>query len=208
MSRNREMKMNALTDEIETTKLVIKNMVCGRCIKVVKEELEKLELDIRSISLGEVIVSGSIKSLPINKIKTVLEENGFELIEDKKAKTIEKIKLIVLKLVRDEEIVNRHPINFSDYISRELNLDYPYLSSLFSSVENITIEQFIILQKVEHAKELLKYGELTLSEIAYKIGYSSVQHLSNQFKKVTGLTASQFKLLAENTRKALDKVDS
>ncbi|MHB1688899.1 MAG: AraC family transcriptional regulator [Ignavibacteriaceae bacterium] len=193
-------------NNVETTTLVIKNMVCNRCIKVVKEELEKLKVDVRSIALGEVVVSGTVKELPMEKIKSVLEENGFELIEDKKAKTIEQIKLVILKIVRDDELANHLSMNYSDYIIKELNMDYHYLSTLFSSIENITIEQYIILQKIERAKELLKYGELTLSEIAYKLGYSSVQHLSNQFRKVTGLTASQFKEITQNIRKSLDKV--
>ena len=187
-----------------TTKLLIKNMVCGRCIKVVKEELEKLGLDVRTIVLGEVIVENTLNKTQIDKIKKVLEDNGFELIENKRAKLIEKIKLEILDLVRNDEEGNPTEANYSDYIVEKIGIDYHYLSTLFSSVENITIEQYIILQKIERAKELLKYGELTLSEIAYKLGYSSVQHLSNQFKKVTGFTASQFKNMTENIRKPLD----
>ncbi len=195
-----------MKEQTKTTKLLIKNMVCNRCIKVVGEELDKLGLEVISIVLGEVIVKGNVNETLLGRIKNVLEDNGFELIEDKKAKLIEQIKLIILELVRQSD--GREPFdgNYSDYIVDKLNLDYHYLSTLFSSVENITIEQYIILQKIERAKELLKYGELTLSEIAYKLGYSSVQHLSNQFKKVTGLTASQFKSMTENRRKPLDKV--
>ena len=181
-------------------------MVCNRCIRVVKEEFQKIGIKTRKISLGEVITEQPVKNLPINKIKLVLEENGFELIEDKKAKTIERIKNFVINIIYD----NNRPINesnkFSVLIEKELGLDYNYLSGLFSSLESITIEQYIILQKIERAKELIKYGELTLSEIAYNLGYSSVQHLSNQFKKVTGFTASQFKLNTDNMRKPLHKV--
>ncbi len=191
-----------------TSKLLIKNMVCNRCIKVVKEELEKLGLDVRSIVLGEVVVNGKYDVLPVERIKAVLEQNGFELIEDKRAKLIEQIKLVILELARNHAGSDAEDIKYSDYIVKNIGMDYHYLSGLFSSVENITIEQYIILQKIERAKELLKYGELTLSEIAYKLGYSSVQHLSNQFKKVTGLTASQFKNMTENIRKPLDKVGS
>ncbi len=191
---------------METSVLLIKNMVCNRCIKVVKEELERLGLDVRSIVLGEVVVNGNKKDLPYDEIKKVLEENGFELIEDRKAKKIEQIKLIILDLVRRDDEKNPLNENYSDYIVEKTGMDYHYLSNLFSSVENITIEQYIILQKIERAKELLKYGELTLSEIAFKLGYSSVQHLSNQFKKITGLTASQFKNMTGNTRKPLDKI--
>lgn len=195
-------------NDVLTFKILIKNMVCNRCIKVVKEELEKLGLDVRSIVLGEVVVNGKYDVLPVERIKAVLEQNGFELIEDKRAKLIEQIKLVILELVRNYGGSDAEDIKYSDYIVKNIGMDYHYLSGLFSSVENITIEQYIILQKIERAKELLKYGELTLSEIAYKLGYSSVQHLSNQFKKVTGLTASQFKNMTENIRKPLDKVGS
>ncbi len=198
------MRQSSKDSRAVTTKILIKNMVCNRCIKVVKEEFEKLGLDVRSIILGEVIVNGVLDGVTVNKIRKVLEENGFELIEDKRAGIIEKIKLVILDLVRNDDETIQSGIKDSDYIVDKLGMDYHYLSTLFSSVENITIEQYIILQRIERAKELLKYGELTLSEIAYKLGYSSVQHLSNQFKKVTGLTASQFKNMTENTRKPLD----
>ncbi len=190
----------------KTTTLLIKNMVCNRCIKVVGEEFKKLGLDVRSITLGEVIIDGEKDKLPLNKIKMILEENGFELIENKSAKIIEKIKLTILELIRHDNLGQFANENFSEIIVEKLGLDYHYLSSLFSSVENITIEQFVILQKIERVKELLKYNELTLSEIAYKLSYSSVQHLSNQFRKVTGMTASQFKNMTSNTRKPLDKL--
>lgn len=183
--------------------LIIKNMVCNRCIKVVKEELEKLNIKVESIELGEVTVSGT--SFPYKEIKRVLEDNGFELVEDKKARLINRIKSIIIEIVHSDKL-EQMDANFSEYLEKKLNTDYTYLSSLFSSVENITIEHYIILQKIERAKELLKYNELTLSEISYRLGYSSVQHLSNQFKKVTGFTASEFKLLTDNNRKPLDKV--
>lgn len=184
--------------------LVIKNMVCNRCIKVVKEELEKLGLQIKSIRLGEVIIENAPDDFPWNEVKSALEDDGFELLEDRKAKVIEQIKIEIIKLIHSDEVMP--DISLSDFISSKLNLEYHYLSTLFSQVENVTIEQYFILQKVERVKELLKYGELTLSEIAFKLGYSSVQHLSNQFRKVTGMTASQFKLIAENLRKPLDSV--
>jgi AraC-like DNA-binding protein len=142
----------------------------------------------------------------MQRISNVLEENGFELIEDRKARTIEQLKLAVLKLVRERGEGRNQKTRQSEYLSNELGLDYHYLSTLFSSIENITIEQYIILQRVERAKELLKYGELTLSEIAYKLGYSSVQHLSNQFKSVTGFTPTSFKKLTGSVRKPIDKV--
>ncbi len=188
------------------TTLLVKNMVCNRCIKVVREEIEKLGFNIKSIVLGEVVVEEKINDEFHSKIKSVLEDNGFELIEDKKAKLIEHVKLVILDLIRRDKVENPLDENYSELIVEKLGHDYHYLSSLFSSVENITIEQYIILQKIERAKELLKYRELTLSEIAYKLGYSSVQHLSNQFKKVTGLTASQFKNMTGSFRKPIDRV--
>jgi len=191
---------------VAATTLYVKNMVCDRCIRVVREEMKRLNLDVRSVTLGEVIVAGNVSELPMKQISNVLEVNGFELIEDKKAKTIELLKLAVLKLVRESDDGKNRKIKQSEYLSKELGLDYHYLSTLFSSIENITIEQYTILQRVERAKELLKYGELTLSEIAYKLGYSSVQHLSNQFKSVTGFTPSSFKKLTGNVRKPLDKI--
>lgn len=184
----------------------IKNMVCGRCIKVVKEEFEKLGIGIKNISLGEVETYNLIDKETLKKVKNALEENGFELIENRKAKIIEKIKSLIISMLYQDEEFQIGNKNFSKLIEEEIGLDYHYLSSLFSSLESITIEQYIILQKIERAKELLKYGELTLSEIAYKLGYSSVQHLSNQFKKVTGLSASDFKKITTNMRKPIDKL--
>jgi AraC family transcriptional regulator len=191
---------------IATTTLYVKNMVCDRCIRVVRDELEALKLDIRSVVLGEVVVAGTARDLPVDRIRKVLEENGFELIEDRRAKTIEQLKLAVLKLVREENKGESRAVKQSEYLSRELGLDYHYLSKLFSSVENITLEHYVILQRIELAKELLKYGELTLSEIAYRLGYSSVQHLSNQFKSVTGFTPTAFKKQTSNVRRPIDKV--
>ena len=181
-------------------------MVCNRCIKVVREELERLRLDVRSISLGEVVVAGRLEGEILESVNEALEQNGFELIQDRRIKTIEKIKLAVLKLVRSEELANEFKGRYSEFISREVGQSYGGLSALFSSSESVTIEHYIIFQKIERVKELLKYGELTLSEISYKLGYSSVQHLSNQFKKVTGLTPSEFKSMVENTRKPLDGI--
>jgi AraC family transcriptional regulator len=192
--------------EMDSTKLIIKNMVCGRCIKVVKEELEKAGLKVLTISLGEAVVEGNPESLDFEKIRSVLEENGFELLEDKKAKTIERIKIFVIKYIQDEQLLNSKT-KFSKLLADELNLDYAYLSSLFSTTEQVTIEQYLILQKIEKAKELLKYGEDTLSEIAYRLGYKSVNHLSSQFKKITGMSASQFKALSVNERKPIDRVN-
>lgn len=191
----------------QTTTLYIKNMVCHRCIRVVREELEKIGLDVRRVDLGEAEVIGS-KKLNLEKIRSMLDENGFELIEDNRVKTIERIKLAILRLVRHDHEAVPMTMNHSGYLARDLGQDYNALSSLFSSIENVTIEKYIILQKIELVKELLKYGELTLSQIANRMGYSSVQHLSSQFKRVTGLTPSHFKRLKNSTRKPLDRVAS
>ncbi len=186
--------------------LYIKNMVCPRCIKVVGEELEKLNIKVLSINLGEVITEIPKDKLPLKKISQVLNDNGFELIEDDKAKIIEKIKNEIISAIQQYEEINLETINYSNNSSSLLNKDYHYLSSLFSKTEGITIEHYIILQKIEKTKEFIKYGELTLSEIAYKLGYSSVQHLSRQFKSTTGMTASEFKNSHNSFRKAIDSV--
>ncbi|MBI4536238.1 MAG: helix-turn-helix transcriptional regulator [Ignavibacteriae bacterium] len=191
---------------VETTTLLVKNMVCNRCIRVVREELENIGVDVRSVMLGEVVIGGTLDREKKGKIAAVLRENGFELIEDRRVRTIEQIKHAILKLVYEEDLEHHPPAKYSAYIAEKVGQDYHSLSTLFSSVENITIEQYIILQKIERVKELLKYGELTLSEISYKMGYSSVQHLSNQFKKVTGMTPSAFKNMVQNARTPLDKI--
>jgi AraC family transcriptional regulator len=185
--------------------LYIKNMVCARCIKVVKEELEKLNLNIENIILGEAVVS-SAREINENKIREVLELNGFELIDDKQAKIIEKVKVLVIELIQKQSEDQLTNVHFSDYILKKIDKSYQYISSLFSSHEGVTLETYIINQKIEKVKELLVYNELSLTEIAYRLGYSSVQHLSSQFKKITGLTPSQFKNLREKRRKPLDKV--
>lgn len=185
--------------------LYIKNMVCARCIKVVKEELEKQNLNVENIILGEVVVSSAV-NIDEDKIRAVLELNGFELIDDKQAKIIEKIKVIVIELIQNQSEDKLTGVNFSDFISEKVDKSYPYISSLFSSHEGVTLETYIINQKIEKVKELIIYNELSLTEISYRLGYSSVQHLSSQFKKITGLTPSDFKHLRKKVRKPLDKV--
>ncbi|MGH2567144.1 MAG: helix-turn-helix domain-containing protein [Bacteroidota bacterium] len=192
--------------QASSTNLYIKNMVCPRCIKVVREEFTKLGLDVRSVILGEVEVGGEARHLPLDKLRRVLYENGFELIEDRRVKTIESIKHAVLKLVQNDYEKNPIRLKDSEFIAREVGQDYHSLSTLFSSVEGITVEHYTILQKIERVKELLKYGEMTLSEIAYTMGYSSVAHVSSQFKKVTGMTPSRFKKLGGAHRHPIDHV--
>lgn len=179
-------------------------MVCNRCIKVVRDELQHHGYDVQEVKLGEAILTGNVDRGGRQRLKEILEENGFEVIDDKKAATIEKMKNTIIELIHHHD----QPVhlNFSHLIEEKVGLDYNYLSSLFSSLENMTVERYIILQRIEKVKELLVYNELTLSEIAWQTGYSSVQHLSNQFKKITGFTPSYFKQIKNDKRRALDKV--
>lgn len=182
----------------------VKNMVCNRCIMAVQQVFENLGYPPVRISLGNVETQDSIPDNNMEMLKKSLESYGFELIDDTKSRIIEKIKNVIIQSVHHNN--DDLKINYSSYIEWHLNRDYAYLSSLFSEVEGTTIEKYIILQKIERVKELLVYDELTLSEIAYKMGYSNVAYLSNQFKKVTGLTPSHFKQVKENKRKPLDEV--
>ena len=175
---------------MEQVKLRIKNMVCPRCIRVVREELEAVGMHINDISLGEATIQ-SEGTIDLEKIRLVLTNAGFELIDDKNNSLIERIKTLIIEIIHHGK--EKHNMNFSDIIAREIGKDYHSLSSLFSTIENTTIEKFIISQKVEKVKELLFYDELTLSEIAWKLDYSSSAHLSSQFKQVTGITPTQFK---------------
>ena len=188
-----------------THRISIKNMVCDRCKRVVAEELQKLGYTVHQVNLGEAEVSAKEGNPDLDQIREMLESNGFELLDDRKTQLIEKVKLAVIELVREAGESDLH-INTSDYIAEKLDLDYNYVSSLFSASEGITIEKYLILQRIELVKELLVYDELSLKEIAYKLGYSSVAHLSNQFKKVTGLTPSHFKKIKSDKRKTLDRV--
>ena len=190
----------------ETQSIYIKNMVCNRCIKVVREEFEKLGLVIKNIQLGEVEILKDNVKLDMQKIDNVLKSNGFELLDNKNSKIIEKVKILIIDMIRKVDSGKDIDINFSEYLAQETGLNYNYLSTLFSSLEGITIEKYIIHQKIEKVKELIVYGELTLSEIAFRLDYSSVQHLSNQFKKITGLTPSYFKSLKSKNRRALDNI--
>lgn len=186
------------------TTLFVKNMVCNRCILVVQNELEKLDLKIKNIRLGEVTLENDLTPEDKQKIEKIFEPLGFEVIDDKKGRIIEKIKNTIINLVHHQE--QDLKTNLSDVVSEELHHDYNYLSNLFSEIEGTTIEKYFIAQKIEKVKELLVYDELSLSEIAFRLNYSSVAYLSNQFKKVTGLTPSHFKQVKEDKRKPLDKL--
>lgn len=184
--------------------LFVKNMVCNRCIMVVQNELEKLGLDFTNITLGEVNLAKELQPNEKILLEKALVSLGFEVIDDKKSRIIEKIKNVIIDLVHHQD--NDAKTNLSDILSEKINHDYNYLSNLFSEVEGTTIEKYFIAQKVEKIKELLVYDELSLSEIALRLNYSSVAYLSNQFKKVTGLTPSHFKQIRNEKRKPLDKV--
>ncbi len=190
-----------------TTILRVKNMVCARCIRVVKEELENLGYKTTVERLGLAIIEHPEIQPDMGEIAQTLEHNGFELLVDKSAEIIEHIKTLIIDLIYQDELEEMN-INLSEYLVQKLKHDYSYLSTLFSSVESITIEKYFILQKIERVKELLIYDELTLSEIAYQLGYSNVQYLSNQFKKIIGMSPSRFKVLQEKARDSIDKISS
>ena len=185
--------------------LHIKNMVCNRCIKAVYDILEKEHLAPAQVALGKVTLREDISADKLASLRTALEEEGFMLIDDRRSRMIEAIKNAVIEKVHYGDLSEMKE-KFSVYLSDRLHEDYNYLSALFSEVENNTIEHYIILQKVEKIKELLVYDEWSLGEIAFQLGYSSVAHLSAQFKKTTGFTPSQFKQLKEHRRKPLDEV--
>jgi AraC family transcriptional regulator len=188
------------------TTLYIKNMVCDRCKMVVKSELEKLGVIPESVSLGEVHLNETVSPELQQKIDDNLRAVGFERIDDRKGRLVESIKKKIIEMVHHADQVDRK-FNWSDILAESLHYDYNYLSNLFSVVEGITLEQFIIRHKIEKAKELLFYDELNLSQIANKLGYSSVAHLSAQFKKITGFTPSELKKSRQldQVRKPLDK---
>ena len=185
-------------------KLLIKNMVSLRCKMIVRSELEQLGLHATILELGEVEITEELSPQQQDSLKVALIKYGLELMEDKKSMLIERIKNIVVEMIHysDEPPV----LNFSTYLSEKLNYDYNYLSNLFSEVKGTTIEHYIIAHKIERAKELLIYNELTLTEIAEKLHYSNVAHLSNQFKKVTGLTPTFFKKMKHKRLIALENL--
>jgi len=179
-------------------------MVCIRCKMVVKSELERLGLHYTVVELGEAEITENISANKRDQLNIALKKSGLELIDDKKSLLIEKIKNIIIELVHYSE--DQLKINLSDYLSEKLNYDYTYLANLFSEVQGTTIEKFFINHKIEKVKELLVYDELNLKEIAFKLHYSSVSHLSSQFKKVTGLTPSHFKQIKHKRRTPLENV--
>ncbi len=185
-------------------KLYIKNMVCPRCLSSVGQLFNDLNIEVNAIQLGEVIVPSEIPEVLKKTLGEELSKKGFELLKDHKSKTIEKIKSIIIDTIHyDNETVQ---VNFSTLLSEQLHQEYSSLSRLFSSVEGKTIERYILSQKMEKVKELLFYDELTLSEIAFQMNYSSVAYLSSQFKKETGMTTTEFKKLKGPKHQSLDSI--
>lgn len=179
-------------------------MVSNRCKILVKEELKKLNLHFIVVELGEIEIMENISLEQRELLKLALVDTGLELMDDKRAILIERIKNVIIEMIHHADDLPQ--INYSHYISQKLNHDYTYLSNIFSAVKGITIQQYIIIHKIEVAKELLMYDELNLTEISYKLNYSSVAHLSNQFKKITGLTPSHFKQLKEKSRSPIEEI--
>lgn len=194
--------VNSLSEE--SNRIYIKNMVCNRCIMVVRDAFIKSGIEPLSVELGIIVLRQKIAPEILNSIKNTLESLGFEWIDDKRIRLVEQTKNAIIELVHDRN--NTLRTNLSHYLATKLNHDYSYISNLFSEIENTTIEKYIIAQKIERVKELLVYDELSLNEIADLLNYSSTAHLSAQFKKVTGLTPSHFKKVKENKRKPLDQV--
>jgi AraC-like DNA-binding protein len=179
-------------------------MVSNRCKMAVKEELKKLGLHFIVVDLGEVEIMETMSSSQQEMLKSALLKSGLELMDDKRAVLIEKVKNVITEMIHYTDELPK--VNYSDYISEKLDYDYTYLSNLFSEVKGITIQQFIIINKIERAKELLLYDEHSLTEISYKLHYSSVAHLSNQFKKITGLTPSHYKLMKDKRRIPIEDI--
>lgn len=185
-------------------KLFIKYMVSTRCILTVKEVLKNSGLHFDVVGLGEVEILEEISDTKREQLKRALSESGLQLIDNKKSILIERIKNTIIEMIhRADEMIK---VNFSSYLSEKLNHDYTYMANLFSAAQGTTIEQFIIFHKVERIKELIIYNEMNITEIAWKLNYSSVAHLSNQFKKVTGLSPTHFKQLKDKKRIAIEEV--
>lgn len=186
--------------------LFIKNMVCARCERTVERLFAALGLPLKNTRLGEVEVEGDLSAVQIESVRRALHSEGFELLNDRTSRLISEVKNLVVQDIHHEAGQKPVAMNFSDFLAKKTGHDYSHLSKLFSAVEGVTIEKYIIAQKIERVKEWLVYDELTLSEIAWRLGYSSSQHLSNQFRQVTGMTPTQFKTSHRHERKHLDHV--
>ncbi len=187
---------------IETTTIQIKNMVCDRCIKVVNDELKALGLNVVSINLGNATFVSN-KSISVESIENSLYKNGFEILLSDEEKLIEKIKNAITELIYQNK-TNTPDFSFSKYIANSIGKSYNQVSNIFSKNKKITIEKYTILQRIERAKELIEYNENSFAEIAFMLGYKNPQHLSNQFKSITGLSMGEYKKLDIKTRKPLN----
>lgn len=181
----------------------IKNMVCEHCAQVLEEQLEEKGFAVKHIELGKLELMEPVAHKNMDKLISVVRENGFDIIGDKGSRIVEEIKHLIIDIIHNKRSLNT---NLSNYLAEQLHKDYQYLSRLFTSVEGKSIERYYILQKIERAKELIVYGEQNLTEIAYELGYSSQQHFSRQFKKETGLSPSHFKKVKENKRISADEI--
>lgn len=182
----------------------IKNMVCPRCITAVEDILNELHYPFEKVELGEAILNETLSAYQVATLKEKLLKHGFALLEDKKDKIVEAVKIHVIQLIKHPDF--KHSKKFSTLLAKEIGYDYSHISSIFTANQGITIEKYVILQKIEYVKELLSYNELTLSEIADKLNYSSLAALSAQFKSITGTTPSDFKQLTNQGRKSLDNL--
>jgi len=189
---------------MQKEKVYIKNMVCPRCIEAVQNVFQQLTIPVENITLGEATILEPLTDHTTALLKETLVNKGFDLLEDKKAKIVEKVKTLIINLIQNSE-TNNH-LKLSDYLSEKIGYDYSHISTIFAAHQDITIEKYVILQKIERAKELLTYNELTLSEIAYKLHYSSPAALSAQFKDITGITPTAFKKLMDPGRKSIDQL--
>jgi AraC-like DNA-binding protein len=179
-------------------------MVSNRCKMAVKDELKKLDLHFVMVDLGEIDIMENITDEKRELLKIGLNNSGLELMDDKRAVLIEKVKNVIIEMIHYSEELPK--VNYSEFIAEKLKFDYTYLSNIFSEVKGITIQQFIIIHKIERVKELLIYDEMNLTEISYKMHYSSVAHLSNQFKKITGLTPSNYRKLKDSNRSPIEDI--
>ncbi len=190
---------------MDSKTLFIRNMVCPRCVTAVKDTLTKLEIPFSEVVLGKASINIDKSEVNLDLLDKELRKIGFELIRDKNRQLVAEVKALIVSYIHHSGELDLK-INFSDYLAEKVGKDYSIITSIFSEWENTTIEKYIIAQKIERVKELLSYNELTLSEISYQLNYSSVQHLSNQFKKLTGKTPSQYKKQEVQGRQTLDMV--
>lgn len=186
--------------------LTVRNMVCDRCKRVVRDELERMGLAVKRVELGEVDLDTQPSAHTLEAIRHTLQQNGFDLIDDKKQSLVEHIKVLLINEVQYLKAERLPTENYSTFLERKLGYEYSYLSGLFSASEGQTLEKYIIALKLEKVKEWLQYDELTLSEIAWRLSYSSVQHLSSQFRQVTGQTPGQFRKTVHANRRNLDAI--